>query len=495
MVQFGTIWCRRNSIGIEKDMNYGQGFSFSFSIADYSVILLYFVAIIFIGFKYSKAQRGVSDTKEDFLLAGRKLTLPIFVSTLVATWYGNILGVGEFIFNDGLVGWVCFSLTYYVSAFLFAIFISHKIRDLNISTIPEQIESKYGKTAALISSFIVLIITIPAVYVLILGVIVQMFTGWDLSVSIIISTAISFAYIIKGGFKADVATNTAQFILMYLGFAVLLFFCISEYGSPIAMLGRLPESHLTFTGNYGIQFVIVWFIIAFQTFVDPGFHQRCAAVTKPSVARNGILVSILFWMLFDFMTMTTALYAKAFMPITTTGIMSYPVLSNTVLPTFWKGIYVVSVLAAVMSTLDSYAFISGATIGNDILKQTKKFSHIESKLLTKYGIVIAGIISIIMAISLPSAVDLIYKTASIALPGLFYPLVITYFKKFRLSPNNALIIMLSATTVSLVWTVMKWQNIHINFFISEIFINIEPMIPGILLSLLLGIMFTKRVKL
>ena len=38
----------------------------------------------------------------DYLLMGRKLTLPLFVATLVATWYGGIFGVNEITFNYGI---------------------------------------------------------------------------------------------------------------------------------------------------------------------------------------------------------------------------------------------------------------------------------------------------------------------------------------------------------------------------------------------------------
>ena len=39
----------------------------------------------------------------DYLVAGRRVTLPAFVATLVATWYGGILGVGEYSYRYGVV--------------------------------------------------------------------------------------------------------------------------------------------------------------------------------------------------------------------------------------------------------------------------------------------------------------------------------------------------------------------------------------------------------
>ena len=40
--------------------------------------------------------RRPTGDEADFLVAGRRLTLPGFVATLVASWYGGILGVGEY---------------------------------------------------------------------------------------------------------------------------------------------------------------------------------------------------------------------------------------------------------------------------------------------------------------------------------------------------------------------------------------------------------------
>ena len=57
----------------------------------------------------------------DFLLAGRSLTLPVFVMTLVSTWYGGILGVGEFSYRYGISNWVIQGVPYYVFAAVFRV--------------------------------------------------------------------------------------------------------------------------------------------------------------------------------------------------------------------------------------------------------------------------------------------------------------------------------------------------------------------------------------
>ncbi|CUU06508.1 hypothetical protein JGI2_01403, partial [Candidatus Kryptobacter tengchongensis] len=59
----------------------------NFAIEDIILIVLYFVSVLYIGFRAKKSDNN--DAVEEYLLAGRSLTLPMFVATLVSTWYGG----------------------------------------------------------------------------------------------------------------------------------------------------------------------------------------------------------------------------------------------------------------------------------------------------------------------------------------------------------------------------------------------------------------------
>ncbi len=467
----------------------------TFHWLDILVVLTYFLLILFVGFYLSNKKKSKSSSSDiEFILAGRGLTLPFFVATLVATWYGNIFGIGEFVYTGGVVAWVCFGLPYYISAFLFALLISKKIRQSDVKTIPEQFEIKYGKSAGFISSFIVLIITIPAAYTLMVGLIIQLFTGWELWLCIMIGAVLSFAYLYTGGFRADVLTNTVQFFIMYIGFAVLLIFSIYSYGSPFQLADKLPAKYLTLSGGYSWQVILAWFIIAFQAFVDPSFHQRCAASKSPETAKKGILISIAFWVLFDTLTLLTGLYSRAVFP-SINPLNAYTTLADTVLPIFWKGFFVTTLLAVVMSTLDSYAFISAVTIGNDIFNKfrNKTNNHDTTKSLIRIGLIITAIVSVVMAILLPSALQLIYVTASIAVPGLLIPLTVSFFKKYHLTKKGALIIMLISSGISLIWTFGRLFTEKITIM-GKLFWEIEPMLAGISISLVLAVLLVRKAE-
>ena len=80
------------------------------SSADVFILLLFFATIVVIGAKFVRTQGKVLD----FILGGRTLTLPIFVLTLFSTWYGGILGVGEFGFTYGVSSWILQGVPYYI---------------------------------------------------------------------------------------------------------------------------------------------------------------------------------------------------------------------------------------------------------------------------------------------------------------------------------------------------------------------------------------------
>jgi len=459
----------------------------SLNLIDILIVAFYFAIILIIGIRFTRKDN--SENKESYILAGRRVTLPFFVASLVATWYGNIMGMGEFVYNYGIVAFFCFAFPYYIAALFFAIFVAKRIRASSAATIPEQIKITYGNKASAISSAIILVITIPAAYILILGKLIELFTGWSLELSLIIGTIISLIIIYHGGLKADIIANTAQFIFMYIGFGGLLFFCLTELGSFKEMLSRLPATHLTATGTLSWQYVLAWYIIAFQTFIDPSFHQRCAAAKNPQTAKNGILISIVFWFIFDFLTLTTGLYSAAYLHLPS-PLDAYPILADAVMPNMWKGLLLVAIIATVMSTLESYSFISAATFGNDIFPQFLK--KLSPELGTKIGLIVTGILGILLAIAIPSAIDLIYKTSSIAVPALIIPLTVSYTQKYYLERKHSLIIMISTILLTLFWTLSNEYSEKFGLEILNFTHNFEPMMPGIILSVLLGIIFVKK---
>jgi len=450
------------------------------------LLVLGVYVIILLGLGFYRKKHLVEKTNE-YILAGRKLSLPGFVITLVATWYGGILGIGENTYSYGIQTWLIFGLPYYIFAFIFAFFIAGKINQLKSISIPDQFHQRFGKTAGVISALYILIISSPAPYILSIGILLQFAIGIPFGIALIISTAISISYIWAGGFKAIVRTDYYQFSLMFIGFILLLIFSINYTGNFIDTISSLPEKHLNITGGASIQYIFAWFLIGLWTFVDPGFYQRCAAAESPKTAQNGILIAVGIWFVFDMLTLITGLYAKALLS-GVEPLFAYPKLGELVLPPLAYGLFITGLLATIMSTIDSLGFINAVTFGRDILwriqsKSVLKDNGLEQTSIDfiRKGLIVTAFISLSLAFMVPSVVKLWYLIGSIFVPGLVIPFLLSFSrKKYSILP-----VMICPVVVGLLWTL-------IGKFLGEYPLNLEPFYPGIMTSLLMYVLKGKN---
>ncbi len=449
-------------------------------LVDLSIVLLYFVSVIGIGFYRSK---NISGNSNNYILAGRKLSLPGFVATLVTTWYGGILGIGENTYNFGIQTWFIFGLPYYFFAILFAIFIAPRIRKLNFISIPDHFHNRFGKTAGVISGVFILFLASPAPYILSIGILLEYTIGIPFLWALIVATIFSLIYIWKGGFGAIVRTDILQFILMFGGFILLIIFAWIKIGSPIDVFKQLPSDHLSPTGGNTVQYIFVWFFIAMWTFIDPGFYQRCAAAKSPKTAQKGILISVIFWFVFDSLTLTSGLYARVLFTHEQ-GLFAFPALGQALLPPLFYGLFITGLLATIMSTIDSLGFISAFTFGRDIIGRIKGNNKNElnnSASLIRLGLVIMAIIAIILAYSFPSVVKLWYVIGSIFVPGLLIPFLLT-LTRIELKNWQGQILLIIPVLISILWFVLNSTFQNFQF-------KIEPFYPGIFSSIILFLSF------
>lgn len=444
----------------------------------------YLVMLVYIGYRaYRKT--NISD-QSDFLLGNRSLSLPAFVATLVTTWYGGILGIGEFTYLYGISTWVIMGIPYYIFAAAFALLIAGKIRQTGQYTIADLFYKHYGKPAGMLGSIFLLFMTTPAPYVLMIALLLQIIFGWSFILSLIVGISASTLYVFFGGFRSVVQTDKFQFFLIYAGFIIFLFFLLNQYGGPSFLIKELPDLHLTWHGGNTYQYMIVWFFLASWTFIDPGFFQRCAAAKTTTVAKKGILISIGFWFVFDILTLTTGLYAAAVLE-DINPVMAYPLLADKILPPFIKGLFFTGLLAVIMSTIDSFTLLSAITFGRDIVWRIKGSNSNHIGMYTRVGLVLTALSALILCYLFPSVIELWYVIGSLFIPPMLLPLISVYFPKMRLPGRQILTIMIVSFIISLfsfLWG--QWASIE---GAPAYLFQIEPFFSGFIISILLYLGF------
>ena len=444
--------------------------------------------ILLLGFR---AGRKKPNGAEEFLLAGRQLTLTGFVATLVVTWYGGILGIGEYSYQYGISTFLVFGIPFYLFAVLFGALLAGKIREANSLTIPDRLYENFGRNSGVLGSVLIFIISSPAPYVLMVAVILQLIFGWSLAVAIIVGALFSAIYVYSGGFKAVVLTDKLQFLLMFGGFVLLLFFAVGEHGGIGPLFSSLPEEHLTWHGGNSFGYIFVWFFIALWTMIDPAFHQRCAAAKNPAVAKKGIFISVGFWFLFDILTITAGLYARVLLP-GIDPVQAYPLLAETLLPPVAKGLFFIGILSVIMSTVDSLTLISGATIGRDLIWRLKNNLTDSSTQHSKIGIFITLLLAIFIAYLIPSVIGIWYTLGSVLIPALLLPVMSTYFPRYQLNGRHTFVVMVMGFLLSFLQLTTGYMLGTLAE--PEYLLGIEPIFPGLIVSFLLFLFFNLKNK-
>lgn len=436
-------------------------------------VAIYLILLLWLGFR----TRRKDNSRDEFLLGSRSLTVPAFVATLVTTWYGGILGVGEFIFKYGISAWVLFGLPYYLFAVVYALWMAPKIRSSLSVSIPDMLHQSYGKKAGIAGSLFLIVMTSPAPYILMLGTLLQLLFDFGFHLSVILGTLVSIIYVFWGGFRSVVLTDKLQFLFMFAGFLLLFIFSIREL-SPADMVTGLDDLHRSFTGKMSWQKITVWILIASWTFIDPGFHQRCAAARTPQTARKGILISVGFWFLFDMLTLSCGLYAFVLYP-EIEPLYAYPHLAYNILPPILRGIFFTGLIAIIMSTIDSYTFLSAVSFGNDFISKIRNWNKNELRInyWIRVGLILTGLLAIGLIFLTPSVIALWYNLGSLFIPPLLIPLLTGFSTRFRPSGSGAFFMMLISFLTSLGWFVAG--QVH---GAAAYPFGLEPFFPGMAVS-------------
>lgn len=302
----------------------------------------------------------------EYILMGRQLTLPLFIATLVSTWYGGIFGVTQIAFEQGIYNLFTQGIFWYLSYIIFAFFLVNKIRTYGAVSIPELVKKIYGHKSAKITAIFIFVKTLPITYAISIGIFLQCLLPLTLVQATCIGVSLIVLYSVSGGLRTVVYSDVALFIIMCLGVSLVLVFSIMTFGGISFLHSNLPSSYFNPCGTKSISNTVVWLLIAASTtFISPSFYQRCLAATCDKVAKRGILIATLIWFVFDLCTTFGAMYARAVLPYAD-SLNAYVIYGVQLLPAGFRGLLLASIAAAIIAALDSFLFIASNILFYDI---------------------------------------------------------------------------------------------------------------------------------
>lgn len=386
----------------------------------------------------------------DYLIMGRQLTLPLFVATLVATWYGGIFGVNEITFNYGIYNFVTQGFFWYVAYIIFAFFIAGKVAKYQSVTLPDLAGSMFGPKSAKVAAVFTFFYITPVAYVLSLGLFLNMAFGISVWQGMLLGTLFTCLYTAWGGFKSVVFSDLVQFFVMCSAVLVVVLYSVHDFGGLSFLKANLPASHFSLTGGNGVMNTLIWGFIALATLIDPSFYQRCFAAKNPEIVKKGVLISTAVWFCFDICTTAGSLYARALLPQAEPA-EAYFFYAVQLLPAGLRGFFIAGILAIILSTLNSFLFIASNTLSFDLLRN--RFKNVV--LSNRVALFAVGALAIGMSYLLHGSFKEIWLTlGSYFSACLLVPILSGYIWPHRVSDNLFVAAALSSAGAMTVWRLL-----------------------------------------
>jgi len=409
----------------------------SLSSIDYVIILLYLSGMVGVGLWFAKKHSDF----DDFFLAGRSLTTPLLITTLISTYYGIdvLFGDTQLAFTDGVVAWFGYARPTYAFYLIAALLLARRLRENNFKSLPDILDAYYGRNTRYVGALTSFIYSLPALSLYGFGMLGEVILGWEPTTGMLVLGGIALVYTLTGGFWAVALTDSIQFVMMCLVIALAFPFAMNFIGGFNSMIEILPSSFFDTMGDLNIFLIIIYASTGLSVLVEPTFYQRIFAAKSYKNVRNALLIGIFIWGSYDWIITVLAMSAKAgvmkgLLPSDVAPDAALLTVVVAALPAGAVGLFLAGVLSTEMSTLDSYCLVAGGNVAYDVYRPAIKPTATDDELIktTRYGILLSWGLGFAMAVAFEQMLGLWVFMASILISSTLVPILLgLYIPGFR----------------------------------------------------------------
>lgn len=449
---------------------------------DTGIIFAYLVLMIALGIYASRQQ----DSVEDYFIAGGKLGSVSIACLWLASWVGGaaIVGGTTKVFEFGISGgWYTVSMMVgcLLFGFLFAARVKRAGNEHQLLTYPDFIETRYDSRTRIVATVTTIIayIAYSAGQLAAAGAVLSTLLGWDYSTSLLLASSIIVVYTATGGFLAVTYTDWVQITLLFVGVVIVgIPIAIANGGTWEAFTTQLPPAHFDPIG-WGLPTMLALGVsIPLSFFVAMDGYTRMFAAKDEVVAKRGTLLAALFLLPLVIGSTWLGMTAGVLYPGAESGGDILSRLIIDIFPVGLKGLLLVGLLAALMSTADICILTAAANGSRDIYQRYMN-PDVAPRDLFKISMYLAGIVGLasgLMAWQMQDVVDILLLAFTINAAALFVPTI-------------AMVTMKTVNTAAAFWsislalvTVIAWHLASVAK-LAPVFQN-DPLWPGLLVSCL-----------
>lgn len=410
-----------------------------------SIIAVFLLGVIGVG---KLASRRI-ETSDDYMVAGREAGLPLIVGTLFATFWGGgvIIGATGAAYGEGLFGVVEDPFAAGLSLILVGVFFVKLLRGLKIRSVGELYNRRFGVSVGYLASAFMIptYIIWTAVQLLAIGKIVNVLFGIDFTAAFIVAAAIVVLFTYMGGLVAVVWTDAVQMVVIFIGLAAILYAGIAAAGGIDNVMRAAPERFWDIlprdrTPMGWIGYVAMWAGMSLGNIPSPDIAQRAFMAKDSKTAFRGMIIAGgLYWTV-GFIPLIIALVGIALVANGSLDVgvfaqdseLLVPYMAKVLLGPIGMGVFVASLIAAILSSASTSLFATAVLFSNDIYKpltrkgvvNTAESADGEMLKATKVFVVVVGLLAVGVGLASNLIYDLTIFAFTLQFGALFFPFVL-----------------------------------------------------------------------
>jgi SSS family solute:Na+ symporter/sodium/proline symporter len=424
-----------------------------------ATIIGYLVILLTIGVLLAKYIKS----KEDFLVAGRKLTAPVLVGTLLATWIGSgdIFSVADLSYHHGYSsligsagGWLGIIIAY---------FLAGRVRRFGQFTVPDILEARYNKWARLLATITTIIayITIVSYQFRGGGWVINIITdgGIPFKEAMIIMAVFVILYTLTAGMLSVAYLDIINGIIIIGGILLTIPFLIKSGGGIANITANLPSRAHPILGNMSLITAMGYFIPTLLLALgNANMYQRFFSAKSEKEAKKSVIGWVIGVIILGVAIQSLAVIGSSmFKGLSTTESGKIILLvAHKGVPLVIGCILLAAVIAVVVSTANSFLLVPATNVMRDIVQRfiKPKISDKAMILGTRVTLVILGFLSYLLIGFFPRILQAAYAAYTIYGAGLTPAIMATFFWK-RATTKAGVISILAGMSVTIEWEIFN----------------------------------------
>lgn len=304
----------------------------SLHFPDILIIVLYFVAVLGIGFYLKR----YANTSNDFFLAGREMSAWVAGLSFLSANLGalELMGWAAATYQYGILAAHFYWIAAFPAMVILALVMMPFYYISQTHSVPGYLRLRYGEATRALSgiSFAFMTVLMSGINMYAMALVMEVVLGWNLHFSIWVSSITVAVYVALGGLFSAIFNEVLQFFLIWLGALVIPVLGMIEVGGWKGLVARVDERvhstayvHLwstlgTFSGNpmgvhwTGIVFGLGGVIACGYWTTDFLVVQRAMAARDLRSAQLAPIIASYFKMIVPVIIILPGLLAIAVLP-------------------------------------------------------------------------------------------------------------------------------------------------------------------------------------